>query len=213
MQSTIMMSPLGQLVLVAEADGLFEVRLPAPESPLPRAAGAGGALEWAPVADAAAEWAPDADVASEWAEGGPAAAPASPLRSAHLSTDAVLAAARQQLAEYFAGRRRAFELPLEVTGTEFERGVWEALGTVAYGDTVTYGRLAQAIGHPRAARAVGAALGRNPLAIVVPCHRVVAAGGRLGGFAGGLARKRLLLAGESRGLRSGAVDAPFRTRA
>ena len=120
----------------------------------------------------------------------------------------ILAAARQQLAEYFAGRRRAFELPLDARGTEFDRSVWEALGAVAYGDTVTYGQLARSIGHPGAARAVGAALGRNPLAIVVPCHRVVAAGGGLGGFGGGLARKRLLLAGESGAPRHGAAGMP-----
>jgi methylated-DNA-[protein]-cysteine S-methyltransferase len=173
MQSTIMMSPLGQLVLAACDDGLLEVRLPAPESPLPRVVGAGGVLERAAGVGGGLE------------------------RAAGTGTDAILGAARQQLAEYFAGRRRAFELPLDVRGTEFDRSVWEALGAVAYGDTVTYGQLARSIGHPRAARAVGAALGRNPLAIVVPCHRVVAAGGGLGGFGGGLARKRLLLAGEA----------------
>ena len=93
---------------------------------------------------------------------------------------------------------------MSVTGTAFECRVWEALSGVAYGATVTYGQLARSIGKPGAARAVGAALGRNPLAVVVPCHRVVAAGGGLGGFAGGLARKRVLLDGES--------SAAFRTR-
>ena len=210
MRSTIVMSPLGELVLTACDDGLLEVCLPAPGSPLPPAVGAGGALECAVRVAGAPERAVDAgDLLMSAVDGLAPVRPSSP-RAARLSSDAILAAARRQLAEYFAGRRRAFELPLRVTGTEFDRSVWRALGTVAYGDTVTYGQLARAIGHPRAARAVGAALGRNPLAIVVPCHRVVAAGGRLGGFAGGLARKRLLLAGESRALRGGAAG--VRTR-
>lgn len=178
MQSTIMMSPLGELVVAACDDGLLEVRLPAPERPLPSMASVGGMPERALGVGGVPERAAGVGDGFERASG-------------------ILAAARQQLAEYFAGRRRAFELPLDVRGTEFDRSVWEALGAVAYGDTVTYGQLARSIGHPRAARAVGAALGRNPLAIVVPCHRVVAAGGGLGGFGGGLARKRLLLAGES----------------
>jgi len=187
-----MMSPIGELVLTACADGLLEVRMPASESALPPAAAAGGA------GVATGSGAADAPTPPAAAAGG-ASAPAfvAPPPSPRRSADAVLAAARRQLDEYFAGRRRTFVLPLRVTGTEFECRVWEALSAIAYGDTVTYGRLALTIGDPGAARAVGAALGRNPLAVVVPCHRVVAAGGGLGGFAGGLVRKRALLELES----------------
>jgi methylated-DNA-[protein]-cysteine S-methyltransferase len=187
-----MMSPIGELVLTACDDGLLEVRLPASESPLPPAAAAGGgAVAMGPgAAGAPPTVAPISAVAPAFV---------SPPPAPRLSADAVLAAARRQLDEYFAGRRRTFVLPLSVIGTEFECRVWEALSGVAYGATVTYGQLARSIGKPGAARAVGAALGRNPLAVVVPCHRVVANGGGLGGFAGGLARKRVLLDGESSG--------------
>ena len=100
---------------------------------------------------------------------------------------------RRQLAEYFAGERREFDLPLETGGTGFQRQVWAALAFVGYGETVTYAELARAMGRPGAARAVGAALARNPLPLVVPCHRVVGSRGDLRGFAGGLACKRYLL--------------------
>jgi methylated-DNA-[protein]-cysteine S-methyltransferase len=187
-----MMSPIGELALTACDDGLLEVRLPASESPLSLAtAGGDAAVATGPgAAGAPHTLAPIGPVAPAFV---------SPPPGARLSADAVLAAARRQLDEYFAGRRRTFVLPLNVIGTEFECRVWEALSGVAYGATVTYGQLARSIGKPGAARAVGAALGRNPLAVVVPCHRVVAAGGGLGGFAGGLARKRVLLDGESSG--------------
>jgi methylated-DNA-[protein]-cysteine S-methyltransferase len=98
-----------------------------------------------------------------------------------------------QLAEYFAGTRRAFELPLRPAGTPFQQRVWSALREVPYGATTTYGELAAAVGAPSAARAVGAANVRNPLCVVVPCHRVIGRDGSLTGYAGGLARKRLLL--------------------
>jgi methylated-DNA-[protein]-cysteine S-methyltransferase len=102
--------------------------------------------------------------------------------------------ARTQLAEYFAGRRRRFELPLAMDGTPFQRRVWQALREIPYGRTTTYGELARRIGRsPSASRAVGTANGRNPIAVVVPCHRVVGADGSLTGFGGGLERKRLLL--------------------
>ncbi|WP_313022713.1 methylated-DNA--[protein]-cysteine S-methyltransferase [Mobilicoccus sp.] len=103
------------------------------------------------------------------------------------------AAARGQLAEYFAGERTAFDLPLAPAGTEFQRRVWAALLTIPYGHTWSYGELATRIGNPRASRAVGLANGRNPIGIVVPCHRVVGSGGSLTGYGGGLERKRLLL--------------------
>lgn len=109
----------------------------------------------------------------------------------------IVAAAAAQLAAYFAGDRRTFDLPLAPTGTAFQRAVWRALGEVAYGQTTGYGALARALGRPTAARAVGAANGANPLPIVVPCHRVIGADGTLTGYAGGLTIKRWLLAHEA----------------
>ena len=107
--------------------------------------------------------------------------------------DALLAPARRQLTEYFAGRRRDFDLPLRPEGAPFQLRVWERLRSIPYGETAAYGELAAELGHPGAARAVGAANGRNPLAIVVPCHRVIGASGALTGYAGGLECKRALL--------------------
>lgn len=107
--------------------------------------------------------------------------------------DDLLAPARDQLAEYFARERTAFDLPLRPRGAPFQLRVWEALRRIPYADTTSYGHLARELGHPGAARAVGAANGRNPLAIVVPCHRVVGSTGGLTGYAGGLERKRALL--------------------
>lgn len=105
----------------------------------------------------------------------------------------VLDAAASQLAEYFAGARTAFDLPLDPVGTPFQVSVWLALADIAFGETTTYGELAVRVGRPSAARAIGGAVGRNPLSIVLPCHRVVGADGSLTGFAGGLPNKRLLL--------------------
>jgi methylated-DNA-[protein]-cysteine S-methyltransferase len=99
----------------------------------------------------------------------------------------------RQLGEYFAGERTDFDLPLHLEGTDFQRRVWAALREVPYGETWTYGQLAAHIGSPGASRAVGLANGRNPIAIVVPCHRVVGASGRLTGYGGGLERKQHLL--------------------
>lgn len=110
----------------------------------------------------------------------------------------VLKAAAEQLAEYFAGKRTRFSLPLEPLGTAFQQAVWSALLTIPYGETRSYGQIAQALDRPSAARAVGAANGRNPLSIIVPCHRLVGADGSLTGFAGGLDAKRRLLALEAR---------------
>jgi methylated-DNA-[protein]-cysteine S-methyltransferase len=101
--------------------------------------------------------------------------------------------ARRQLAEYFAGHRRVFDLPLAPRGTPFQRAVWQALGTIPFGGTCSYADVAERIGRPGAARAVGAANGRNPIAIIVPCHRVIGRDGSLTGYAAGLARKRRLL--------------------
>ncbi len=99
----------------------------------------------------------------------------------------------QQLAEYFAGKRTSFDLPLDLQGTDFQLEAWEALQTIGYGQTATYGQQASSIGRPKAARAIGAAIGRNPISIIVPCHRVVGASGSLTGFAGGLTAKSFLL--------------------
>ena len=106
----------------------------------------------------------------------------------------VLIDARRQLAEYFAGERRAFDLPLAPAGTEFQQAVWMKLREIPYGTTTSYGVIAQRLGQPTASRAVGAANGRNPLGIIVPCHRVVGSAGSLTGSAGGLERKQALLA-------------------
>jgi methylated-DNA-[protein]-cysteine S-methyltransferase len=109
----------------------------------------------------------------------------------------ILAEACGQLADYFAGARLAFDLPLAPAGTAFQRRVWDALCAVPYGETSTYGRVARSLGDPQAVRAVGAANGRNPIGIVVPCHRVVGSDGTLTGYAGGLDRKRWLLRHEA----------------
>ena len=105
----------------------------------------------------------------------------------------VLLEARRQLDDYFAGTRRDFDLPLSPRGTEFQRNVWRTLAAIPYGSTWSYRDLAQRIGRPAAMRAVGAANGRNPLPIVLPCHRVIGADGSLTGFGGGLPTKAFLL--------------------
>lgn len=109
-----------------------------------------------------------------------------------------LAEATEQLAAYLAGETRSVQVKVAVQGTDFEERVWSALACVGYGTTVTYGELARRAGAPGAARAVGGALSRNPVPILVPCHRVVASGGGLGGYAGGTAAKAWLLDLESR---------------
>jgi methylated-DNA-[protein]-cysteine S-methyltransferase len=105
----------------------------------------------------------------------------------------LLQTAAAQLREYFAGTRRTFDLPLAPDGTDFQRRVWQTLATIPYGQTVSYAELASRVGKPSASRAVGAANGRNPLPIVLPCHRVIGANGSLTGFGGGLPTKRFLL--------------------
>lgn len=109
------------------------------------------------------------------------------------ATAAVLDAAQSQLEEYFAGTRRVFELPLDPVGTQFQRDVWMLLRDIEFGSTTTYGRLAARLGRPTASRAVGAAVGRNPLGLIVPCHRVIGGSGALTGYAGGIRRKTWLL--------------------
>jgi len=100
---------------------------------------------------------------------------------------------QEQLREYFAGERVVFRTPLAMDGTRFERRVWRALIDIHYGETVSYGEIAKRIDQPSAARAVGLANGRNPIAVIVPCHRVIGANGTLTGYGGGLERKQLLL--------------------
>jgi len=107
--------------------------------------------------------------------------------------DPVLADATEQLRAYFAGERTSFDLPLDMHGNPFEKRVWDELKEIPYGETVSYGEIAARVGAPGAARAVGLANGRNPIAIIVPCHRVIGANGKLVGFGGGLPMKRALL--------------------
>jgi methylated-DNA-[protein]-cysteine S-methyltransferase len=171
-------SPVGTLELTAAAGALTGIRLPrtsrraAPTRPLP------------PVPVPPSRLARGADDPARQGSGD---------QDARDGSAAVLEEARRQLGEFFAGERRAFDLPLSPRGTAFQRTVWESLRSVGYGQTTTYGELAHAMGKPAAARAVGAALGQNPLPIVVPCHRVIGATGDLTGFGGGLAMKRFLL--------------------
>jgi methylated-DNA-[protein]-cysteine S-methyltransferase len=113
--------------------------------------------------------------------------------------DTPFSAVTAQLKEYFAGQRREFELELELVGTPFQRQVWAALCDIPYGQVISYGELAARIGRPSASRAVGLANGRNPVSIVVPCHRVVGANGSLTGYGGGMERKEYLL-GLERGI-------------
>ena len=120
----------------------------------------------------------------------PSGAPPAGSREA---TEPVLEAAAEQLREYFAGERTDFDLPLELDGTAFQQEAWRALADIPYGETVSYGEQARRLGRPDAVRAVGAANGANPIAIVLPCHRVIGADGSLTGFGGGLGTKRFLL--------------------
>jgi methylated-DNA-[protein]-cysteine S-methyltransferase len=115
-----------------------------------------------------------------------------------LRSDEAFDAVVAQLGEYFAGERTTFDLPLRPHGSDFELAVWDELTRIPYGETRSYGYVAKAVGEPGGAQAVGAANGRNPLAIVVPCHRVIGADGTLVGFGGGLPRKRFLLDLEQR---------------
>jgi methylated-DNA-[protein]-cysteine S-methyltransferase len=133
--------------------------------------------------------------------------PKHPLPPCPRGTDRVLDEARRQLDQYFAGRRHAFELALAPRGTPFQQLVWQALRAIPYGATRSYGQQAAAIGKPNAARAVGLANGRNPISIVVPCHRVIGANGALTGFGGGIEVKRQLLELERAAARAACVGA------
>jgi len=124
--------------------------------------------------------------------------PHEPVDRAWRRDDGAFRDEARQLAEYFAGERERFDLELAPRGTPFQLAVWRALRAIPFGETATYGAIAERVGRPSASRAVGAANGQNPIAIVVPCHRVIGASGALVGFGGGLPRKRWLLAHESR---------------
>jgi methylated-DNA-[protein]-cysteine S-methyltransferase len=147
----VMPSPVGPLLLAADAQGLRLVEFDSPRHPMGRT--------------------------DDWREG----------------RSKVLDDTRRQFDGYFAGRRRTFDLPLAPRGTRFQQQVWLALRDIPYGETISYAQLAQRLGMPTATRAVGAANGRNPLPIVVPCHRVIGADGSLTGVGGGLPTKRFLL--------------------
>lgn len=118
-------------------------------------------------------------------------------QGADLTTATVLAETCRQLDEYFAGKRTSFQLPIEARGTAFQQRVWEKLSNVPFGSTISYSQLAAYIGNPNASRAVAQACHRNPIAIIIPCHRVIGSNGRLTGYAGGIMRKRSLLDLES----------------
>ncbi len=105
----------------------------------------------------------------------------------------IIQMAEKQLIEYFNHQKTSFNIPLELNGTAFQNKVWEALKNIPYGNTFSYSQIAQKIDHPKAVRAVGTAIGKNPLSIVIPCHRVIGANGSLTGFAGGLSTKAFLL--------------------
>lgn len=114
-----------------------------------------------------------------------------------VAQSAILERARRQLDDYFGGRRVGFDVPIDVDGTDFQRSVWRGLAGIAFGATISYGELARRIGNPKAVRAVGLANGRNPVSIIVPCHRVIGADGSMTGYGGGLERKVFLLALEA----------------
>ncbi len=199
-------SPVGALELVAGLRGLRAVLWPGEDgSRVLRAVGTS-----APTGDRAAEGGAGEGGAAEGraAEGRAAGARGAGARGAEgarISSPAAahLDRAEVQLAQYFAGSRRDFDLDLDPAGTDFQLRVWQALRGIPYGQTVSYGQQAVSMGEPGAARAVGAANGRNPLSIVVPCHRVVSASGSLTGFAGGVQTKAWLLDHERRVLAGG----------
>jgi methylated-DNA-[protein]-cysteine S-methyltransferase len=133
-------------------------------------------------------------IAGVWMEN---ASPSDASWSERRGSDSLLADARDQLARYFAGTLRTFTLPLAPNGTDFQRRVWRELETIPFGVTISYAELARRIGSTAAVRAVGAANGRNPIPIIVPCHRVIGSDGSLTGFGGGLDRKKWLLQHEA----------------
>lgn len=139
-----------------------------------------------------------------WLPEGSGTAPDAPEKETR-----VLAQTAKQLREYFAGKRTVFDVPLAPDGTEFQLGVWKTLEAIPYGETWSYGDVARRIGQPTASRAVGAANGRNPIAIIVPCHRVIGASGALTGYGGGMPTKKWLLAHEQAHAGRGQVRLPL----
>ena len=182
-------SPIGELTLVASETGLRELRLASDRvrlgsaSPLgqqsqiaPKGRGSGVSPDFLPP--------PREGLEDEGRLAG---------------TEAILERAAAQLQAYFAGTRTVFDLQLDLLGTPFQLGVWQALARIPYGETITYGQLAEAAGRPAAIRAAGTACGANPASIIVPCHRVIGANGSLTGYGGGLEAKRFLLDFEASG--------------
>lgn len=185
-------SPVGELVLIAGSSGLAAVLWPDDERPIR----VGSGLD---ARSLVAEHMADRLVAGNATGVGDAAGAGDAGSVGDTSAvRALLDETARQLDEYFAGSRFAFDLPLDPVGTEFQVSVWRSLADIGYGETSTYGEQAARIGRPTAVRAVGAANGRNPLSIVLPCHRVVGGDGRLTGFAGGLEAKKYLLEHEAR---------------
>ncbi len=140
----------------------------------------------------------DVGVCAVWWHDDPRPGSDAPTTSPTAAQQQLLDSTMHQLGEYFAGTRTEFDLPLDPQGTAFQRAAWDVLRSIPYGTTMTYGQQAVALGDPNKARAVGAANGRNPIGIIVPCHRVVGASGALTGFAGGLDAKAWLLEHEQR---------------
>lgn len=190
MSALFVPSPLGALLLREEAGRLAEVAFVSPtfspETPFEQELAAARRFDAQPLAAARLN---AVDVKTQ------------PIAAARLNADdaappetpPILRRAAAQLAEYFAGTRTRFDLPLAPVGTEFQRRVWVATAAIPFGETATYGEIARKIGVPTGSRAVGGALNRNPLAIVVPCHRVVGSSGKLTGYDGGVDRKAFLL--------------------
>jgi methylated-DNA-[protein]-cysteine S-methyltransferase len=183
-------SPIGPLTLVSDGTHLVELHMrPAAEALAPQSSAPQSLASQARARQARAQQASaqqgrarqSGAQSLEWQESAP-----------------TLRAARAQVDAYFAGELRAFDLPLRAEGTPFQRAVWAALEGIPFGTTASYGAIAALVGAPGSARAVGAANGRNPIAIVVPCHRVIGADGRLVGYGGGLDRKTWLLGHEAR---------------
>lgn len=184
-------SPVGPLTIVASADGLRAVLWPDDDARrVPSAAMPPGSAE-SNDAEQAAE--------REGVEPETSELDTSELDTSELErAERVLDAAQVQLEEYFAGERVDFDVSLDPVGTEFQHSAWTALRSIPFGETVSYGEQAERLGDKKKARAVGAANGKNPISIIVPCHRVVGANGSLTGFAGGVDIKQWLLAHEQR---------------
>jgi methylated-DNA-[protein]-cysteine S-methyltransferase len=123
-------------------------------------------------------------------------------RAGWVKDEKLLKTAKREVLEYFAGKRKAFSVPLAPEGTPFQRAVWREIAKVPFGETITYAELARRAGFPGSARAAGAATGRNPIGVIVPCHRIVGTNGSLTGYAGGLPKKKALLALEGLALRA-----------